>query len=444
MKKALITIVVLCLLAIMLVGCGSFSPPIILPDPPLPQDPNNPEDPDVGDGEEHEYFNVYLVDESGDKFYPPQQIYAQWTGEEGVHSALFDDEGHARVADLDGEYRVTLSSLPTNYTYDPNNNIVSNEQKDITIEVKHIIANYNSSMQVQQNGDFARNIRITQLGTYRVTLTSKNDSILFYYIPKGGIYSIESWVNITENLINPIVKYYEGSNFAYKNEFGIQAYDDGGSCTTFTKNFRFVCTLTVNEEGGSFIFEIQADSIGNNYPVTFDFTVKQEGDPPKEDIDYVKVKPAGPYNTGSHRDDPIGSFHYVYGINRVLDDKYVKYNEDDGYYHFYDPASDTMYGVLYAKINKDCEILTTEKGNGFLSNDISLRFNGKDYYDFIATYDYYCNADGAHPVNEELKQFLFDYASLQRFFNDGNGWAELLGFNSGESDQWLFCCGFYA
>ena len=54
------------------------------------------------------------------------------------------------------------------------------------------------------------------------------------------------------------------------------------------------------------------------------------------------------------------------------------------------------------------------------------------------------NSDGLVPVTEELKQFLQKFAISQRYFMDGNGWAELrLSIYAGEDDQWLFNCGYY-
>ena len=56
------------------------------------------------------------------------------------------------------------------------------------------------------------------------------------------------------------------------------------------------------------------------------------------------------------------------------------------------------------------------------------------------------NSDGLCPVTEELKDFLQKFAVAQRYFMDGNGWAETKSdppFHAGEDDQWLFACGYY-
>lgn len=438
MKKTLIAFVLLILTFVMAiqVGCGSFSPPVDLPDPPLPGD-DKPQKPD-GSEEEHDIFRVYLVDESGNPFYPTQPIYAQWTGEEGLHSAPINEEGYAQVLDLDGEYRVTLDSLPSNYTYDPNNNFVDNVNPDVTIEIKRILGKYDVN---DGSGQYAQ-AQISQLGTYRVSIGSKSDGVFFNYTPTaGGIYSIESWADITANIINPIVDEYNGS-FAWNNK--LRTVDGGGSESTYTKNFRMTMTISDDQVGNSKIFAVHADTIGNNYPLVFDFTIKYEGKPPEVVEVYEKVKPQGPYNRGENKDIPTGKFTYIYGTSKILDEDLVAFNEDDGYYHVFNPKTGQMGGILYVIINKDSEIGNTESGDGFLDSYFGLKFFGYDYYDFIDMYSYYCNNDGAHPVTAELKDFLFNYAIYRQFFYDGYGWAESRGFNSGEDDQWLFACGYYA
>ena len=55
-----------------------------------------------------------------------------------------------------------------------------------------------------------------------------------------------------------------------------------------------------------------------------------------------------------------------------------------------------------------------------------------------------CNADGVAPVTEELAEFLQKYSLSQRFFADGEGWAEgRYGIYAYEESQWLFACGYY-
>ena len=90
---------------------------------------------------------------------------------------------------------------------------------------------------------------------------------------------------------------------------------------------------------------------------------------------------------------------------------------------------------------------------------------GKNYRRFINTYknkitnqNGNCyNADGAYPVNAELKLFLQDYCLGARLFNDSNGYGETTPvsyidengirhdghYKSDEESMWMFACGYY-
>ena len=60
-----------------------------------------------------------------------------------------------------------------------------------------------------------------------------------------------------------------------------------------------------------------------------------------------------------------------------------------------------------------------------------------------AGYAAWCNADGVAPVTEELADFLQKFSISQRYFADGDGWAEKKGIYAYEDSQWLFACGYY-
>ena len=60
-------------------------------------------------------------------------------------------------------------------------------------------------------------------------------------------------------------------------------------------------------------------------------------------------------------------------------------------------------------------------------------------------YNAWCNSDGVAPVTAELADFLQKFAISQRYFADGDGWAERNnGIYAYEDSQWLFACGYYA
>ena len=60
------------------------------------------------------------------------------------------------------------------------------------------------------------------------------------------------------------------------------------------------------------------------------------------------------------------------------------------------------------------------------------------------------NTYGVYPVTKEVQEFLQKFSISQRYFSDGNGWAETtaedeLGHRiySTEDDQWLFACCYF-
>ncbi|MGN0804444.1 MAG: hypothetical protein ACI4MS_03575 [Candidatus Coproplasma sp.] len=117
---------------------------------------------------------------------------------------------------------------------------------------------------------------------------------------------------------------------------------------------------------------------------------------------------------------------------------------NDGYYYYYDYDESkgiyTLTDRVYAKLNSANVVMN------FASKTppVSVKnLEGYSYTKFLAEYQDHCNSDGCYAVNEEVMLFLQRYAVSQRLFNDGNGYAELLGFNSDEYSMWMFACGYY-
>ena len=136
----------------------------------------------------------------------------------------------------------------------------------------------------------------------------------------------------------------------------------------------------------------------------------------------------------------------------MLDSSRFKLNAADGFYHEFDAVkyadNDGWGPILFAKINKDAEAMNYSDDNadsgGFTNPLVRLRFAGKDYNVFIDTYVKYCNNEGAHPVTQELREFLQSYAITMSLFTDGEGLAEIYyNLTAGEDDMWLFACGYY-
>lgn len=436
MKKTLFLIPVL-VFAVFLAGCV-FTPPYELPEDPIKGE--SPDKPVESGGEDSsDIYSVTLVCENK-PFYPTEPLFALWTGDEGVHMAQFNVLGVAEIADLDGEYRVTLANLPYGFTYDVNGYTADNTKMDVTIEILKIIKDRPAN--APGVNDLYHCEHVNSLGTYRTAITSPSQWIYYEFVPTvQGTYSIESWVDITANDVNPKVRIYTGtSSMKYLYDVSNPTIDEGGKCSTYTKNFRYEVSLRKDELGATYTFAIGASKIGNTYPVTVDFSIRREGDVEGLVSLYNKVVPEHKFDNAT-KTKPAGTFGYIYKQSGyILKADNIFYNEADDYYH----VNDINGPLLYAKLGVDSEILQTDSGRGFLDPLVDLKFLRKDYYEFMDYYVEYSNSDGVHPVTAELKEFLFDYACNQRYFNDGYGWAELMGLNSNEENQWLFNCGYYS
>lgn len=494
MKKFLL-ILLSFVLVLFCVGCGgTYTPPIITPPSDSgEQGGDNPGNPGT---EDELVFTVQLVNEDGSMYTPTQLIEARFLAEDGnsMFEAKFNSRGLASAVGPDGEYRVSLSNLPEDYTYNPNDNYTDNDHRNITIEMLHIITPRagNGSDRYNNRGCY----EIDESGTYRAVIEAKgtvmpgsvndvsggaNDSLMggkFYeFSPQQpGEYFIESLCDVITNQVNPVLHYYSGSSQWKQYD---QTKDGGGRSSTYTKNFNFI--VPPAETGNVWTFLITADTLGE-YPVYVDFTIKQLSAGIQEP-ETINIEARGPFLKQEER----GNIHYFYE-DGLLDSSKVALNPDDGFYHLYDAQTKEYGALVYATLTKPSRYFLNYPGDGgpepiddaFLHSNyfhpewaesghlhaFSLRFykttaDGsfyRDYHNFISVYTGYdqtgeqvkpgyCNEDGAHPVNEELKTFLMDYALAadggRGMFYDGNGLAEDLGMNAGEGSQWLFCCGYY-
>ena len=458
-KISFITLILLLVTSLIIsfaAGCGSYKPPIITDNPYGDEEGTNSPGgnqggtgttPPGGEGEEGELIFTVTLYSEGKRFSPNVTFYAQWTSEDRseIINAPFNKLGVAQTNELDGEYRVTLSGLPDDYTYDPNGIYVDNEHRDVNIELLPIIKTKNNG--TNYYGDC---IEVEKLGTYRHRFKARDEKVWFRYHPTAqGKYVIESWVDITENELNPVMIWYNGTTQYVNMDYPAGTFDDGGTSSTFSKNFRFQLELSGNMIGNVWIFQLYVDCKGE-YPVDVAFTIKLIGDyGGSAEEKYEPVIPQGPYLNIN----PSGKWTYNYRNNGMkLDSNRFKLNADDGFYHLYDEvtyaSSDGWGPVLFAKITKDCEVMNYSENNtdqgGFTNPLVRLKFDGYDYNNFINTYASYCNNAGAHPVTEELRLFLQRYAIRQTLFADGDGMVEVnFGLQATEDDMWLFACGYY-
>ena len=445
----LVALLLLCLIAC-LTACGVYV------DPNPPDDGGDDGDTDV---DKSKMFTVDLV--LNDRpFTPPVEMYAQWTGDDGIYRAKFDENGHAERAGLDGDYHVTLSVVPDGYTYDCNNYRADNNNRNVTVKMLAIVLATN-----RRDTGMYNCVKISKLGTYRAILQNANHKIFFEYQPiSAGRYTVQSWVDIYENEVNPYMDVYGGT---FANKFFLRTQDGGGASSTYTKNFLLEIELTKDEVGNVWSFQVYANCRSGEYPLVIDFTIalEQEIDGTREGT-YENYYAHGPfYDASVHGSVANKPARYIYeDSNNVLNEKMVKLNPADGFYHVYDEtkyASNNGYGpILFVYLSVDTRVLRTESKKGFLDDKVRgwLRYNGRRYWwdinngnnswdtdpnCFIAQYISH-GVNGGHPVTEELKTFLMEYSLAERLFCDGNGWAESVGLKSNEESQWLFNCYYYA
>lgn len=402
-------------------------------------------------------------------------------------TASFNSEGIAEKSGLDGDYMVTLSSVPDGYTYNPNDeeHKVSNDSPDVKIKLYKLTDVPGGRKGTDWYDDICA---ISSLGAYRVTLTADNfeDGVRFRYEPTvQGEYTIESYVDITQNKINPLLDMHNGSSQFVQEEIK-ETKDDGGSSNTYTKNFRWNLTISSSNIGNVFNFRIYATTLDKGaFPINVDFILDRDGDFTGADRDswikqYATHDFEGAKATAFDSKYTTGTFKYYawYGNNNgLLDGSYIQLIEEDGFSYYYIVDEDRNFKTrLYAKITQDCEVVSSGEsddvtGSGFggmksiflteydETTKQTNRYNygtfiGLSGYTFDKAYGNYCNeSDGVYPVTEELKVFLQRYSKSKRLFNDGNGNAEgrydgngnyEQFYSSSDSNQWLFACGYYA
>lgn len=413
-----------------------------------------------------------------------------WTDTESsngaYYSAGFDKDGVARMTGLDGDFRVTLSSLPDGYTYNPNIYFANSQNKTTKIvlyklsTIDNLGASGNSS---------STSCIITSIGAYRAVLTKTNfeNGVWFKYQPSvAGDYSFESIIDVTANKLNPILTIYAGNNGGYINWDSKEEKDTGGESSTYTKNFRWEINLRQDKVGNPYFFVISATTLDEDvFPINVDFILDRDGEftggsgtiekipvSATHDFDAIAEIATSGCATGKYVD--YGSFD---GNNSLLDGSKVHWAADDlkkedyatdaeyeaakkANDYYYVLASDGNKYILYVAIKQDVrkidenlpEVITTENGKGFTDEKNQPRvIKGKDengvvhyynYVDFINTYAAHTNGDGCYPVTSEMQVFLQRFSISRSLFNDGNGIGEQV-YQSSENNQWLFICGVY-
>ena len=350
-------------------------------------------------------------------------MWARWSDVEGfgVFQAPIDENGVARIDGLNGDYRVTLSAVPNEYTYDPNTHIATNDARNIVLDL------YTLNRLSGTGTGIYDCIQFSALGVYCAVIEKPGDAIYFQYAPeRSGTYSIESWADTTADNINPYIDVYNGSS-QYK--YYVRTVNDGGTMGSYTINFVHddikIAAENISSGGQAvYTFAIKADSKNNKYPITLTFAVKRDGDFELTGTSGAgtSVKPQfdfSNYNVDDHQNNgkTMKYPEYAYSSSvHVFDDDMVKLwpinKNGDGFYHIYDKtkyASTDGYGpILYANITSACRFIdksfaTIEYGTNAMTGETiivnnALRVNGNNYKHLIegqeklTSINYYCTA----------------------------------------------------
>ena len=351
------------------------------------------------------------VTADGQPYSPRMEMYVYWSDGFSVHTAKLDENGVARIDGLDGDYRVTLSAVPNEYTYNPNDNVATNDDRNIVLEL------YTLNRLTGSGTGLYNCYQFSKTGVYSAVINGPEDGIYFQYAPDGsGTYSIESWIDTTADNINPYIDVY-GGHSQYK--FYMNTTDDGGAMGSYTINF--VHTVQIAKEnistgGGQavYTFVVKAESKNNKYPITVTFAVKRDGEfeltrpgnviatgmaIPTFDFSDFNV---ADHNYGSEYTKLYPEYQLSTGSNVYVFDerRFALWEKDqggDGFYHVYDvekyPETDGYGPILYANITTACRFIDRAfarieyDNNGDIIN-AALSAGGLNYKHFIEGYTY--------------------------------------------------------
>lgn len=479
MKRFLIFLLTIAMSVTVVSSCGYYTEAIKPVTPPTGGEETPPED-KPGDGIDPELADMFTVscELNGKPMTSLKGKQVEWTGTDGsVYRATFNENNIAVCAQsdqMDGEYTISVS-LDSIYAYKEDDYLATNENKHIVVQVYqaqslnvHTWFPLRSVPTVKPGNIYVANCTNFQTNQ----LNKLQPDSVYFFMSRDCV--LETWCSVKDNTVTPAVNGY-CANLAsgFVNESPVVCRG-GGSSGDFTKNIIVSWELYPElDKANCNLFGISATTVSGSRSakVYFSVTSADTGDTgdtdDTDDTQYTAQRVEVKEKDLLQNLKPAGRFTYNYILTDYIlrGENYKLFkvgttdsagHEGDGYYHVYYANSNTYGPVLFAMLTHDNEVFKTEGSNtGFLYNLISLMQNGKDYSDFFGTssepknYAAFANSDGAHPVTQELKEFLQDFAIGSAYFSDGEGWAEDSDLNgsvslkSAEEDQWLFCCGYY-
>ena len=209
----------------------------------------------------------------GELYIPEDKIDVYWTNTDGKGAIFISpiySNGVAGVEGLDGDFRVTLSNVPAKLAYNPNAYVATNDQRNLVIDLYDI-------QKTSGKGSSEYNaISVTKTAVYQATLNSPTHIVYYEYRPTAaGMYTVESWMDITAEQYNPYCEAYVGT-FAVK--YFDKTIDNGGAEGIYTKNFKNEINVSEDMLGNVLTFGVRVDSKDQSkYPVTVTFAIQLNG-----------------------------------------------------------------------------------------------------------------------------------------------------------------------
>lgn len=348
-------------------------------------------------------------------FVPTVSMSVYWNDGYNIHIAPVDRTGRAVIDGLDGDYRVTLSTVPSGYAYDPNAYLATNDNRNLIIDM------YDLNILRGSGTDLYECYQISETGVYTVTVTEPGQLCYVQFAPQtNGTYTVESWVNTVDDEVSPICMGYLGtSQFKY----GQYKVTSVGLCGSYTRNF--IHTVNIADEnistggGGSqtFTFAVTAETKSGVYPVNLTFAIKRNGGFDLNRTEKIVMFPqhdwsafdfnafealAGGNIVGAETLYPNTTDNYMFD-----EDNYKVWNVSeggDGVYHVYDPDKYSETGgygpVLVAYITEACRFIDRSFTTIEDAGNNALIVNGNQNYRLfiegfaaLAEAGYYCVTD---------------------------------------------------
>ena len=229
--------------------------------------------PDKGEMTEYSVKVTY----GGDPFEETAGLMVQWTnGYEYFQAPVTGSE--AKITLPGDDYSVSLLGLDSKYAY--NSGALLNRATTFTPTLE--VPLYRTT---KARGGSGKNeydcLRCKVLGVYRTEIKESGQRVFYEFEPdENGTYTIESWVDINANLVNPKLYVYYGSSVFKTYGYTI---DEGSYSKGFTRNFKYTIKVDQSNVGGVWTFAIggdHRDGEKHNYkedPVTVDFALMRDG-----------------------------------------------------------------------------------------------------------------------------------------------------------------------